>query len=672
MNLSLRNLAMGAALAVSSFAFAQEMPFTVTENYNRLLTGADFGVSALGGDIRTATGVNGKSYALDKGTGKIYAIDATTVTEYATVDVNRGEDSDHVMLDITSDDAGNLLVAYAAGDFFANSLKGVAIVPADGSDVIYVDELDFPDGWEAGRVDIMGRIVGDMLSEEGAYFYLTGAGGANKVACYWISEGAFEVQEYTSDEYKTAGASLTYAVPMYNTVAEQADVDPIYNGGVLFPWNANGPEMIVDGACVTLSRAEGLTYSSTPGGDVINYEGKMYYAIPYTTASGKRSGDFVITDETGAVYFKTTNGEEGGLMADLVATGSFVNGGGLYIHPVAGETGIYELYWWGGFNQGVICASYTITFPQPEKEAPFTVTNIYNRLLTGADFGVSALGGDIRTATGVKGHSYALDKGTGTIYAIDGTTVTEYAKVDVNRGDDNDHVMLDITSDDAGNLLVAYAKGDFFANSLKGVAIVPADGSDVIYVDELDFPDGWEAGRVDIMGRIVGDMLSEEGAYFYLTGAGGANKVACYWISEGAFEVQEYTSDEYKTAGASLTYAVPMYNTVAEQADVDPIYNGGVLFPWNAYGPEMIVDGECVTLPRAEGLAYSSTPGGDVLNYNGKMYYAVPYTTVSGKRSGDFVITDETGAVLFKTTNGEEGGLMADLVATGSFVNGGG
>ncbi|MDE6287154.1 MAG: hypothetical protein K2M00_00030, partial [Muribaculaceae bacterium] len=81
----------------------------------------------------------------------------------------------------------------------------------------------------------------------------------------------------------------------------------------------------------------------------------------------------------------TTNGEEGGLMADLVATGSFVNGGGLYIHPLEGATGIYELYWFGGFNQGAVCAAYEIEFPGAVRPEPTPAEPVRNAFAYGVN-----------------------------------------------------------------------------------------------------------------------------------------------------------------------------------------------------------------------------------------------------------------------------------------------
>ena len=667
MKLSLRNLAMGAALAVSSLAFAQEMPFTVTENFNRGVTNADFGEGVtLGNSLRCATGYNGVIYALDKGTGTVYSIVGDEVKEFAKVDVNHGDNADHVSTAITTDDAGNIIIGYANGDFFANAVRALAIIPAGGGDVIYTAPLEFPEGYTPGRCDVFGRIVGDVLSEEGAYFFLGGDGAGKAAACFYAANGEFTAEEYASAEYKSALTSMNTVVPPFSTFAEVADCDPIYNAGVMTPWNASGPEIIVDAVAQNVGRPEGLAYSAVPGADVFTYEGKTYYVIPYTRTAGKRSGDFVIYDEDLNILFKTEN-----TATDEFISGGFLNGGCLTVHPVAGKPNEFDLSFWGGPTTQVMAASYTIAFPAPEdpwiETGAFKIRPTFNRGVTNADFGEGVtLGNSLRCATGYNGVIYALDKGTGTVYSIVGDEVKEFAKVDVNHGDNADHVSTAITTDDAGNIIIGYANGDFFANAVRALAIIPAGGGDVIYTAPLEFPEGYTPGRCDVFGRIVGDVLSEEGAYFFLGGDGAGKAAACFYAANGEFTAEEYASAEYKSALTSMNTVVPPFSTFAEVADCDPIYNAGVMTPWNASGPEIIVDAVAQNVGRPEGLAYSAVPGADVFTYEGKTYYVIPYTRTAGKRSGDFVIYDEDLNILFKTEN-----TATDEFISGGFLNGG-
>ena len=775
MKLSLRNLAMGAALAVSSFAFAQGTP-TVTEVFNRTVTSADFGGVGMG-EIRCATGVNGVVYALDKSTGKIWAITADATSVYATVDVNHGENLDHVSTSITSDDAGNLVVGYANGDFFANALSYFAIVPAGGGEVIYTAPLELPADFAIGRCDVIGRILGDVLSAEGAYMYISGKGSGKNVACFYISEGVFTPEEYASDAYITDMQNMNAVVPMYNTMDEQSAVDPLYNGGVFFPWNGAGPEVLDEtGAAKQVGRPADLAYSAVPGGDVITYGGKTYYISNYTRVAGKRTGDFVMYDSDLNIVFKTEN-----TATDDYISGGFLNGGAIVAHPV-GE-GKFQLHFWGGPSTQVVASVYEVSFvqepaplpvlyvrgdfnswgttamamseapdeagfyhysvsvpaasgafkisddawvvnfgaetgcvlangvaanawfnssnnfnfpvegldytiefvynpdtkvasqltltwtepePEPEPTPEFPITTVFNRTVTSADFGGVGMG-EIRCATGVNGVVYALDKSTGKIWAITADATSVYATVDVNHGENLDHVSTSITSDDAGNLVVGYANGDFFANALSYFAIVPAGGGEVIYTAPLELPADFAIGRCDVIGRILGDVLSAEGAYMYISGKGSGKNVACFYISEGVFTPEEYASDAYITDMQNMNAVVPMYNTMDEQSAVDPLYNGGVFFPWNGAGPEVLDEtGAAKQVGRPADLAYSAVPGGDVITYGGKTYYISNYTRVAGKRTGDFVIYDEELNVVFKTEN-----TVTDDYISGGFLNGG-
>lgn len=364
MKLSFRNLAMGAALAVSSFAFAQGTP-TVTEVFNREVTTADLGGSAWG-EIRCATGVNGVVYALDKSTGKIWAITADATSVYATVDVTHGEKG--LSTAITSDDAGNLVVSYSNSAAWYGIPTLFAIVPADGGEVIYTDPVELPADYALTRCDVIGRIVGDVLSTEGAYLYIIGA-STSQAACFYISEGVFTAEEYASDAYKTTASNLSVVVPIYNTMEEQSAVDPLYNGGVFFPSGAAPEVLDADNNPVSVGRPAELAYVTDAGGDVINYGGKIYYIPRYTHTSGSRSGDFVIYDEELNVVFKSEN--------TYVPAGGTHNGGAVVVHPV-GE-GKFQLHFWGGTNTQVVASVYEIDFTGSTPDPTPTLPVLYVR-----------------------------------------------------------------------------------------------------------------------------------------------------------------------------------------------------------------------------------------------------------------------------------------------------
>ncbi|MGN0224217.1 MAG: hypothetical protein ACI4AM_09375, partial [Muribaculaceae bacterium] len=249
---SLRNFALGAALAVGSMAFAQQA-FTVTENFV-----AKYGTDVLGvtpsAEMRTGAGYNGKVYAVDKKNHRIVAFDATGMTvvrddlrEDLTqkIDAETGqpvvdEEGNPVMVvsgtvgtALAIDDAGNMLFTWG----WPNSTmsKHFYIAPADGSGIIDLGEeapyagLD-DNSFVPSRTDNLGRIVGDIMSEEGGILYVATNACPNAGGLH-IAKGAYveDTFEYSGRALVTAPESQSIAVPMFNTIEEQLAADPIYD-----------------------------------------------------------------------------------------------------------------------------------------------------------------------------------------------------------------------------------------------------------------------------------------------------------------------------------------------------------------------------------------------------------------------------------------------------------
>ncbi len=641
MKLSLRNLAMGAALAVSSLAFAQEMPFTITETFSTVLTKDNGGIDAA--NIRGGVAFNNAVYMLDKSTGTIYKWDAEGKTEYRT-----GLNTSALSPSITVDYAGNILVSYG----WSGALTGFGIVPADGSDVIYINELPTIENWAPGRKDVLGRVAGDMLSEEGAYLFLPGTGTAY-CAYYYFSKGEIFAPEsgYASSPYDISCNNLDVAVPAASTVAEIEELDPLYDAAYLFPWSSSA-QYIVSEEYQTLGRPADLSYSNVAGGDLFTFDGKTYFVSPYTQVETKRTGDFVIFDEDLNIIYKSQNANP-----DVTAAGAFPNGGSIIVRPIDDYT--FELGVAEGTASGFFCSTYTIAFPKPEPdpepELPFTITETFSTVLTKDNGGIDAA--NIRGGVAFNNAVYMLDKSTGTIYKWDAEGKTEY-----RTGLNTSALSPSITVDYAGNILVSYG----WSGALTGFGIVPADGSDVIYINELPTIENWAPGRKDVLGRVAGDMLSEEGAYLFLPGTGTAY-CAYYYFSKGEIFAPEsgYASSPYDISCNNLDVAVPAASTVAEIEELDPLYDAAYLFPWSS-SAQYIVSEEYQTLGRPADLSYSNVAGGDLFTFDGKTYFVSPYTQVETKRTGDFVIFDEDLNIIYKSQNANP-----DVTAAGAFPNGG-
>lgn len=96
---------------------------------------------------------------------------------------------------ITVDDAGNLILS---GQTFPNVFAGgenendyLLVIPADGGDAVQVEIPEFL----KGRVDLFGKALGDVMSEDGGHLFLTtNAAGANDIYDVVIVEGELDAR----------------------------------------------------------------------------------------------------------------------------------------------------------------------------------------------------------------------------------------------------------------------------------------------------------------------------------------------------------------------------------------------------------------------------------------------------------------------------------------------
>ena len=194
------------------------------------------GVSS-GGDIRFASAKDGKIIAIDYVAKKIISIDDKGVTEIFDLsesiatyyskeeivfDEVTGEESVESVVPnantgITVDDAGNILVGT---DFPSKATATDMIIISADLKETYKLQLSLPEGVSANRIDQYGKIVGDMLSEEGAYLWLA-INTNEKVAIVKIANGK-QVEEYSqaSAKVEIIMNSSTLAQPAMWNVAE--------------------------------------------------------------------------------------------------------------------------------------------------------------------------------------------------------------------------------------------------------------------------------------------------------------------------------------------------------------------------------------------------------------------------------------------------------------------
>ena len=221
--------------------------------------------------------------------------------------------------------------------------------------------------------------------------------------------------------------------------------------------------------------------------------------------------------------------------------------------------------------------------------------------------------GDGRFSTGYGDYLYINDKANGKVVRYDKTGArSDFAEVE--------GIGTGITSDDAGNILVN--KGFPGAGSATDWVIIEPDGTQ--HAVAIEFPAAVAAARNDAAGRVVGDVMSEDGGYLFLA-VNTADKVVCVKIANGEF-VEAIESPTAQYAFDSTSIAQPRYTSVEEtEAAADPstavVYRkrGNLnIYGWNEDGSEIVDFG------RIEGAR--SCEGFDIFTIGDKTYSVEPST----------------------------------------------
>ena len=352
--------------------------------------------SASGGEFRFATARDGKILVTDKANKKIMAIDETGMTELfdlaEAIDTHYGVDAkvidridtivsetndstfDTIMKDvrnvpgaatgITVDDAGNILV----GTGFPNAASSTdfIIISADLQET-YKLKVELPEGVSANRIDQYGKVVGDMLSEEGAYLWLA-INAQTKVAIVKIANGE-QVEDYTqaSENVKVAMNSSTLAQPAFFTV-EEIDALMDENGNLsnsfwsrnrgsaqsMYGWNEDATEQVVLSLTENGANGETTKGAGAEGFATFKIADVTYFVVPMSLDGAARSAAIGVYDETGKLHATWT---PEGVITGMGQMGS-----------IAVETINEEAVAIYRFIPGVIAAKYTFCV---KAEEPF-------------------------------------------------------------------------------------------------------------------------------------------------------------------------------------------------------------------------------------------------------------------------------------------------------------
>lgn len=346
MKLSLRNFALMGAAALSAAVYAQDaVTPTVTKVWNY-----DFKVENKN-EVRFGTGVNGKVFYNDKAAGKIMVVDKDGVKEYAAVE--------GIGVGITADDAGNLLVNTGfPGE--ASSTNWV-IVSTDGEKTPITLTLPDATGVAPGRVDQIGRVVGDINSADGAFVFM-GINQVQNALLFEFSNGeqvTDNLSYYVSDPFKTPTVNTSAILQPTKTFAEMLDAgdDAIKAFSVRNRSTKNIYYYNIDdefAAMPTVANA-----NTQEGYDVFMLGDVMYQVMP-TKKEANYESCFAIADEAGNAIYE----DENPVLGD--AAQSF----GSFAARKVSESKV-EVYQW--FCCGAMCraAMYEVTIPAKSTKGVF-------------------------------------------------------------------------------------------------------------------------------------------------------------------------------------------------------------------------------------------------------------------------------------------------------------
>lgn len=276
MKKQLRNIAFATAILACGTAMAQQV---LEPAWQQVVTASG------GGNIRYGQGFGGKVYMSDKGDNTIKVADGTTVTNYV-------EDSRITGIALTIDQVGNIVVnthfpdAPSGSNFLLINKDTKAISEINLSE----DEMATP-----GRLDEMGRAIGDFTSEQGGVFYVC-PNSLDAVYAVNIINGALNYEEFgfaASDAIGATNSTTCIAQPRFNSIAEmyQAVEDGVVpSASDAFYYRNRGNKYIsefaeVDGENKFTTWVSFNAKYTTDGFDWFELQGKKYIVVPNNTAA---------------------------------------------------------------------------------------------------------------------------------------------------------------------------------------------------------------------------------------------------------------------------------------------------------------------------------------------------------------------------------------------------
>lgn len=338
-----------AVVAVAAPAIAAETVTVKTDWYKNYTTP--------GGESRFGAGFAGKVYFNDKANGKVMTIDKDgNVEEYATVEgLGTG---------IAIDDAGNVLVNTG----FPGAVSGsnfVIISAADKTQTALNLDINADNaGLAAARVDQLGRVAGNLLSEDGAFFFIT-MKDAPTVTTIFVQNGqqAMGDLSYLMSEPAIVGMNTSAcAQPLFDFDTLVGMGDDARKSGFAVRNRSNQKIYYYDGEWLTFG-APATKTSGTEGFDVFTIGDKSYSINPVVMTKNHENA-FEIADEDGNTIFNSVN--DGGVPVACETGGqSFGSYNARPVYNEAGEVEKVEIYqWYGAANSNCLAAMFTVSKTQ--------------------------------------------------------------------------------------------------------------------------------------------------------------------------------------------------------------------------------------------------------------------------------------------------------------------
>ena len=522
------------------------------------------------------------------------------------------------------DDAGNVLVNVGTGAGAASTCQNWILLPASNrNDMQFLHIDEFPGcGITPGRVDVPCNIVGDIST--GAYMYIA-PHGSNLLAVMYIGLDD-DGKIYFDTEYSRALLAATTFDASTNVASFQtvdALLDAMEEGEVAadtyIRWRGQGAPFTWNDETAQFEKNSTLNQGAiTPGMGVFAIADRKFMVVPVKSATTGTRGSSV------AVYDLATNEE--------VASWDSESATDYYIGSVtarACEDGKSAYIYVAGHRDcfGILKFTLEETDEPSEPETPSTPTDPgvsaptltkvweYTSGIPAAAMTLSAT--ESAYGTGFNGTVYTVNKNDNTIYAW------SKDQQKVAYANNANFTGLAITCDDAGNLLVDQGIYSMSATTWNIVAA----SSKVVTPITVTFPSDIASGNTYHVGRVVGNMLSSEGAYVYLTRA-GVNKVACVKIANGAF-VSATSSDAISGVEAAkvqtVSYAQPSMETVAQ---INASSKPANCFYFRDRALKNYYTTSATSFAAPSG-SYP-TDGGDVVTLSGKTYAMFPLGTTYG------------------------------------------